>query len=755
MIHVQREIDRLAADLADRGQVVAAFTLPERAARYGELTPPLPPRLAGYLEHHRMRLFDHQAEAVRRIRAGEEVALITPTASGKTLAYNLPVVERLLADPQATALYLYPLKALANDQLEKLRALEGGLALPLRAHIYDGDTPTHFRPHIRAQARILLTNPYALHHYLPWHGKWRPFLSGLSFVVVDEAHHYRGVFGSHVALLLRRLRRVANRYGRDPQFVLCSATVANPEEFGERLVGKPFSVIAAGGAPQGPRTFLFWDTNRDPTRPPTQQAARLLAFLAGEGLQTLCFTPSRRMAEVVAGQAQAARPDRTILCYRAGYLPQERRQIERGLREREVDGVAATNALELGIDIGGLDAVIIVGYPGTVNSVWQQAGRAGRGERPSLVVMMGLADPLDRYFLARPRELLTRPHEHAIIDPHNPEVSLRHLMCAAAEFPLRADELPLLAAPPESVRQLEAARLVQRAPVGWIYRGRMAPVKVVDLNRLSERTVRVECDGLLLETMDYERALREVHPGAVTLHRGETYVVRELDLAAGRAVCVREDVDHYTDPLVQEEVRILSEARVHRAGPLGVARGRVRVAERVVGYRVRSQGRTIQQESLDLPAVEFDTEAVWLTLPVGSGAEPDGQGLDWAGALHGVEHALVAMAPLLAMCDRWDLGGVSAPFHPDLGGPAVIVHEAFPSGVGIAAKLFAVCAAWTEAARDLVADCGCEAGCPSCVLSPRCGNQNRPMDKPGAARILAWVAAALAGGAGEGGGTSA
>jgi len=736
-------IDRLAREVADRGQLVAELSFPGRQPRYGELSSPLPPPVSQYLTRKGIRLYSHQVEAIEAIRRGQQVAIVTPTASGKTLAFNLPVLERLITDPDATALYLYPMKALTNDQLFKLRMLQREIGLDLQAHVYDGDTPAHVRPHIRAQARILLTNPYALHRYLPWHGKWRKFLERLSFVVIDEAHQYRGVFGTHVALLIRRLRRILSRYGSDPQFVLSTATIANPEEFGERLVGKPFTLISDSGAPQGPRTFLFWDTSRDLSRSPTQQAAALLSFLVGEGLQTLCFTPSRRMAEVVAGQAQAAVRGKRIVSYRAGYLPEERREIEQGLREREIDGVASTNALELGIDIGGLDAVVIVGYPGTVNSVWQRAGRAGRGMRPALVVVMGFENPLDRYFMSRPRELLTRPHEHAIIDPQNREVLVRHLMCASAEFPLREEEIAFFHANEDALHPLEKAGLLGRAPVGWIYQGRVSPVEVVDLNHLSDRTVRVECEGELLETMDYERALREAHPGAVLLHRGETYVVRELDLERDRAICVREEADYYTDPLVREEVTILSQDETRRAGDFRLGRGRVRVSERVVGYRVRQRGRAVQYRELELPAVEFETQGLWVVPPVE--LESEMQGRDWAGGLHGAEHALVAIAPLQAMCDRWDLGGVSTPFHPDVAGPVVIVHEAFPSGVGIAAKLYATAGLWAQAARDLVARCPCERGCPSCVLSPRCGNQNRPMDKQAAGRILAALADALTG----------
>lgn len=741
-----RPFGDIVDELSQCGQVVAELTLPGREPRFRDPARPLPAPLASYLRRKGIRLYTHQAEALDRVRKGENVAIVTPTASGKTLAFNLPILERLTAEPDATALFLYPLKALTNDQLVKLREIEEELGLHLGAHVYDGDTPTHIRPHIRAQARILLTNPYALHRYLPWHGKWKRFLEHLAFVVIDEAHQYRGVFGSHVALLIRRLRRILRRYGANPQFILSSATIANPKEFGERLVGKPFVVIEENGAPQGPRTFLFWDTALEPGRSPAQQAAELLAFLVRRGFQTLCFTPSRRMAEVVATTAQRLAPGKTIVSYRAGYLPEERREIERGIRMRDIEGIASTNALELGIDIGGLDAVIIVGYPGTVNSVWQQAGRAGRGAKPSLVIIMGFDSPLDRYFMTRPKDLLTRPFEHAIIDPANPEILLRHLMCAAAEFPLTKEDLEIIDTDEVMLRPLEETELVQRTPVGWIYRGRVAPVEVVDLNRLSERIVRLECGGELLETMDYERALREAHPGAVLLHRGEIYVVEELDLKNDRAFLVREDVDYYTEPLLQEEVEILSCHERIKAGPVGLALGRVRVSERVVGYQVRKRGRTLQYRELELPQVQFDTEGVWLLLPQALAKRVEEvQGLHWAGGLHGAEHALVAIAPLHAMCDRWDLGGVSTPFHPNTSGPVIIVHEAFPGGVGIARKLFSLAEAWSEAARDLVRRCRCEKGCPSCVLSPRCGSRNQPMDKAAAGVILQFIAEALHG----------
>jgi len=722
------------------GQIVATFTLPEKPAAYAEPTRSLHPHALRYLEARGIRLYSHQAKAVDLILSGEHVFITTPTASGKTLAFNLPVLSELLADPEATALYLYPLKALTQDQLLKLRELESGLGLSLHPEIYDGDTPAQQRPRIRAQARILLTNPYALHQYLPWHHKWERFLRNLRFVVIDEAHHYRGVFGSHVALLIRRLRRILSRYGAKPQFILASATIANPEEHGEKLIGEPVAVVRENGAPQGAKTFVFWNPFLDLSASWTGQVSSLMAFLIEEGLQTLCFATSRRLAEVLAAQAQAKAPGKRVMAYRAGYLPEERRAIERGIRAGEIRGVVSTTALELGVDIGGLDAVILGGYPGSIISLWQQAGRAGRGTKPAIVFVVGQGDPLDQYFLRHPQELLTHPQEHALINPQNEPILLRQLLCAASEFPLTTKDLEFFGAGEDVTQALRKTGLVAGTPVGLVYAGNVAPVELVNLNNLADRTIRIEVEGETLETMDYDRALREAYPGAIILHQAETYLVRKLDLEAGVAYCAREDVDYYTEPLIREDVRILRSFEEREFGALRLGLGEVRVTQEVRGFRKRRAGVTLGVEELSLPPLEFDTEGVWFAVP----KELVGDiRASLAGALHGAEHALVAMAPLYAMADRWDFGGVSTPFHPDLAGPAILVHESFAGGVGLVRKLFAVAGEWVKAAADLVGTCPCQDGCPSCVLSPRCGNENQPMDKKGAALLLSALAKAL------------
>jgi DEAD/DEAH box helicase domain-containing protein len=726
------------------GQIVAVHELPAKGAEYAELKEPLPEPLQRYLSAKGIRLYSHQVEAIERIRSGENVVIATPTASGKTLAFNLPIFERLYRDKQATALYLYPLKALTNDQLRTIREMEKATGLALEAAVYDGDTPQHLRPGIRERSRLVLTNPYALHEYLPWHYKWKRFFRNLEFVVIDEGHRYRGVFGSNVAMLIRRLRRILKYYGSDPQFILSSATIANPEEFAEKLTGKRFTVISKDGSAHGPRYFIFWNPLKYPDRSAHRQTSDLLALHVESDLQTLCFTISRALAELIARWTKEAVPKRRIVSYRAGYLPEERREIERGLKERKLDGVAATNALELGVDIGGLDAVIISGYPGTVISVWQQAGRAGRGVDPALVTLVGFENPLDQYFMGHPEEFFSRPHEHAIIDLKNKHILIGHLLCAAAELPLAPSDLEILGVDEGYLKPLEH-RFLERSSVGWIYRGTVRPVDLVNLDNISERTIQVLCDGELLETMDYNHALEEAYPGAVLLHQGETYLIKELDLEKDVALAVKEDVDYYTEALKVSEVGILREGWSHTVelGWLKLGLGELRVTERVIGYRIRRYDRILGVKELRLPAVEFETTGLWLALPESLREEIERAGRGWPGGLHGVEHALIAIAPFYAMCDRWDIGGVSAPLHPDIGGAGIFIYDGFPGGIGIAEKLFTLLPEWVEATYKLVRDCPCEEGCPSCIYSPKCGNQNHPLDKGAAVAILAAIKEAL------------
>ncbi|MBC7106169.1 MAG: DEAD/DEAH box helicase, partial [Firmicutes bacterium] len=670
-------VETLLAGLRSYRQAVAVKEVPAREPEYASPDPPLPPPLAGYLERRGIRLYRHQVEVLAHLRRGRDVVLTTPTASGKTLAFSLPVLEHLHRHPAATALYLYPMKALAYDQLASLRELAEETGIPAGPAVYDGDTPRAERPRIRRSSRLVLTNPHALHRYLQWHHLWARFFAGLAFVVLDEAHWYRGVFGSHVACVVRRLLRVLEHYGSRPRLVVSSATMADPAEHARRLTGRDCTPVDADGSARGRRFFLFWNTALYPEVSPHRQAAELLSFFVRAGLQTLCFAPSRRTAEFYARWAAAAAGGTEVAAYRAGYLPEERRSIERRLKEGGLRGVAATNALELGVDIGGLDAVIVAGYPGTVASFRQQAGRAGRAGQDALVAFVAFDDPLNQYFARHPDRLLGRVTEQAVVNTENDYVLRQHVLCAAAELPLGEEDAawfgPRL---PETARELAAAgSLAPLALPGgrtrWAYRGPEAPALAVSLDAFGEGLVRLVHRGRVVEHLDRRRACLEAHPGAVYLHQGEAYVVWSLDLEGGRAELEHlPDADYYTTALTRTELRV-DRVLASRAGlPYGLALGRVAVKEVVTGYAVKKYDRVAGVHELVLPPLEFDTTAVWVHLPETPDSAACRQG-DWEGGLHAAEHALIAAAPLLAMCDRWDVGGLSTPWHPATGGPTV------------------------------------------------------------------------------------
>ena len=725
--------------------VVHVECLPAREARFGQLDPPLPSALGSFLDDRGWTLYAHQAETIRRVRDGRHVLVTTPTASGKTLGFNLAVLEGLLESPNATALYLYPLKALTQDQQSTLAEMDDALKHDLKPRIYDGDTPQGQRARIRENSRIVLTNPHALHQYLPWHHKWRRFFKNLKYVVIDEAHAYRGMFGSNVALLIRRLRRIAARFGAEPQFILSSATMANPREHSHTLLGvDDVAVVSDDGAPSGEKTMVFWNTQGRPGHSVHRQTSDLLAKSVESGFQTLCFTVSRRMAELIARWTQEQTDlDGTITAYRAGYTPEERRAIEQALKSGELRGVASTNALELGIDVGSLDAVLIAGFPGTILSTWQMAGRAGRGPQASLVALLGFENPLDQYYMSHPDVFFAKPHEHAIVDPQNPHVLLGHVMCAAAELPLSTERDAAFFGEgfPSAIKALQRQNLIQKTPMGHVYRGTSRPVETVALDRLSEHSVQVIADGELLETLELRRACEEAHPGAVFLHRGETFVIESLDLDTGIAHASRQDVDFYTDTLRQTDLSVRRELDHWRRawGTLHV--GEVQASEQVIGYRTRQYDRTVGLHGLDLPEQTFETVALWFTLPDGLRQRVEQAGHDWAGGLHAAEHALIAMTPVYAMCDRWDVGGLSTPLHPDTGASTVFIYDGHPGGVGIAEKTADLFYELAQTTHELIRDCDCDEGCPSCIYSPKCGNNNETLDKAAALMILQVLAA--------------
>ena len=714
--------------------------------RYGALNAPLDETLESYLDQHRIRLYSHQCEAINRIRTGKNVIITTPTASGKTLAFNLPVFEGLEMDRDARALYLYPTKALSNDQLATLEQMAQFTRISARPAIYDGDTPQSKRAAVRENSRVVISNPHELHQVLSWHAKWRVFFSNLKFIVIDEAHRYRGVFGSHIALLLRRLVRLCNFYGSSPQFILSTATLANPLEFAGRLTGLPFELVDEDGSPHGRKHFVLYNPFYDGIgeRSTYQETKDLLVSCVKDNLHTLCFTGSRKMAELVTlwaredARRSSARLAESISAYRAGYLPEERRAIERQLKEGLLNGVVSTNALELGIDVGSLDAVIIAGYPGTMMSTRQQAGRAGRKGGDSLAILVAFANPLDQYFMHHPHHFFSCSHEHAIIDTGNPYIVSGHLLCAAAELPLREDQdrhyfgdsftglLP----------ELASTDLIRKTSRGWVYSGRGRAADAVRLDGIPGSTFRILCHGRLLETMDRGQAYREAHKGAIMLHQGETYVVNEMDLETHTIRVTETEVDYYTQPLKEVDLSIIEilETRVIQGARCNF--GDVEVTEQYTGYKIKRKDTIIGVEPLDLPPITFRTKAFWFVSAADTEQRVVGSGLDLAGGLHGAEHAIIALMPLHVMCDRWDIGGLSSPAFGEECEPTVFVYDGYEGGIGLAEKAYEILPDVFLSAHELVRDCGCDEGCPSCIYSPKCGNDNQPLDKKAAVLIL-------------------
>lgn len=742
---IESALEALRQSPRFRDRIAHIEVLPAREPEYGELGEPLPAALSRYLDARGIRLYSHQCGAVEALRAGRNVILCTPTASGKTLGFDLPVFETLARDRLATALFVYPTKALSNDQLKVFREMERATGIRADAAVYDGDTPVSRRGRIREISRIILTNPHELHHVLPWHSKWERFFRNLRYVVFDEAHRYRGVFGSNVAFVIRRLRRIARFYGASPSFVLSTATLANPQEFGEKLAGLPFDVISGDGSPRGGKTFLFYNPFFDGAGAlsPHQETRDLFLYFVKRGLQTLCFTASRRMAELIALWSKEATKAGSALsgqiaAYRAGYLPQERREIEDALKRGLLTGVTSTNALEVGIDIGSLDCVIISGYPGTVLATWQQAGRSGRRNREALAVLVAFQDPLDQYLMKHPGSFFGKPHEQAIIDLANPYILSGQLLCAVAELPFdagREDTLPGEASA-GLLPELAAEGLVKETPHGWVYTGRGRPVEAVGLDHIARDAYRITCEGALLETMDVSQACREAHLGAVLLHQGESYVVRRFD-AENRLVEVeRRDVDYYTRAIKAVDLEILGTKDMRRMGRMIFCLGELEVTETTLGYKVIRDDQVAAREDLELPPLRFPTTGLWFTIPDELRRAIHDRGLSFGGALHALEHAMIAILPFEILCDRWDIGGLSTPGHPGTGEPTIFLYDGYEGGIGLTEKAQGLMDRVARLTLELIRDCPCETGCPACILSPKCGNDNRPMDKQGALLLL-------------------
>ena len=693
-------------------------------------------------------LYRHQRDALDAIRSGRDVVIATGTASGKTLVYNLAFASEVMRDPKRTALYLFPTKALARDQLRAVRELR----LPqVKAAVYDGDTPGAERPLIRKSANLVMSNPDMLHaSLLPDHPRWADFFLRLSLVVVDEAHVARGVFGSHIAMVLRRLRRLIAHYGGDPTFVLASATIGNPAELAERLVGVPFDAVTEDGSPAGEKVFALWnppiiDEESGARRSALTEASGIMARLAEQGVKSIGFARSRRAAELLAEFARRELPGGLkdkVKSYRAGYLAEDRRELERMLANDELLAVASTSALELGIDIGSLDAAILVGYPGTRASMWQQAGRAGRRTEGSLAILVAQDDPLDQYLVTHPQDLFDKPPEAAVIDPSNPFILEPHLACAAREYPLTDDELatfwPGSAA---AVERLEArGELVRRRGL-LHHKGKDSPHRSVDIRSASghQFAIVIEETGELLGTADESRAFYHVHPGAVYLHQGEQFEVTELDLVQRVALVTRVDPDFYTQSRDTTDIDVVAaEEQTETGDRVPTFYGTVRVTNQVVGFvrKMVATGEILEHVPLALPPQTLETKAVWWAIPQRVIERAAVKPSQLPGAAHAAEHAAIGLLPLVATCDRWDVGGVSTAYHPDTRSCAIFIYDGYAGGAGIAERGYRSTVRLLEATLETVRNCACTHGCPSCVQSPKCGNGNEPLDKAGSVALL-------------------
>jgi DEAD/DEAH box helicase domain-containing protein len=718
------------------------------------------------------RPWEHQARAAELAAAGTSVVVATGTASGKSLGYLAPVLSALLDGAEApdgggrgaTALYLAPTKALAADQRRAVAALAAPLGTAVRAAVYDGDTPVEEREWVRQYAGYVLTNPDMLHRgILPGHARWASFLRRLRYVVVDECHTYRGVFGSHVAQVLRRLRRVCARYGAEPVFLLASATVADPALAAGRLTGVEVAEVTEDASPRGELAFALWEPpltrlsgerGAPVRRTATAESADLLTDLVLQGVRTVAFVRSRRAAELVALIAQErlaevdpALPGR-VAAYRGGYLAEERRALERDLHSGRLLGLASTSALELGVDISGLDAVVLAGYPGTRASLWQQAGRAGRSGQGALAVLVGRDDPLDTYLVHHPEAVFAQPVESTVLDPDNPYVLAPHLCAAAAELPLTESDLDLFGPEaPALLAGLERRGLLRRRAAGWYWTRRERAADLTDIRGEGGKPVQVveSATGRLLGTVDANAAHTAVHDGAVHLHQGRSYLVEHLDLEDSVALVARADPPYATMARDTTAIRVLADDAEEPWGGARVHFGSVEVTHQVVSYLRRKlvTGEVLGETKLDLPPRTLRTRAVWWTV---TDAQLDAAGIlpeELPGALHAAEHASIGLLPLFATCDRWDIGGVSVPLHPDTGLPTVFVYDGHPGGAGFAERAFHTARTWLTATREAIAACECDAGCPSCVQSPKCGNGNNPLDKKGAVKVLDAVLAAL------------
>lgn len=752
-------IDMFKNDVRYRDNIAHVETIPAKKASFKKVDN-LNEKIICYLDSRGVKLYTHQAETYEAIKNNENVIITTPTASGKTLAFNLPIMETMIDDMEATALYIYPAKALSNDQLHVLENLEKELEIDINPRTYDGDTPRADKKGIREKSRIVLTNPYQLHLILSWHHQWSRFYKNLKYIVIDESHYYKGVFGSNVAFLIKRLKRIANFYGSNPQFILSSATLANPLELANRLTGEQFSLVDEDASPSGEKDFILYNPFKNYRRNKVNmqnapsvhmETENIFIYMMLKGIQTLCFTVSRKTTELIA---MWAKKDMTqikgklahrIAAYRAGYQAQERREIEEGLKSGKYLGVTCTNALELGINIGSLDAVIISGYPGTMISTWQQSGRAGRSNQKSLAILIAFENQLDQYFMNNPKFFFDKPHENAIIDLTNPILQEAHILCAAKELPIKKGEVKKYFGIDEKILDV----LVSKKDLHKNFRGDYMypyddnPAMDHSLDQISGQEFKVMNNGRLLETMERSQVYREAHEGAILINKGDTYVVNGVNLKNGFVNVSQKTVDYHTMVLNKTDINIEKKISKTRYGGLTIHFGELTVREDYFKYKKMQFSKAIGTYPLDLPPLKFTTKGLWFTIPkqVKDTLEdmfPNEEEV-FAGGLHGAEHALIGLFPLHTMCDRFDIGGLSTNYHEDTQEATIFIYDGYAGGIGICEKAVDVFVDLLDSTIDLLENCNCKSGCPSCIYSPKCGNDNKPLHKNATKYILNYM----------------
>ena len=713
--------------------------IPARPSRWGRPRVPFPESIQKALNDKGItRLYSHQVEALEKIQTGEPVIISTPTASGKSLIYVLASLLHLIQDPCSKALYLFPIKALEQDQRKILEEWTAGLPFSGKSisAIYDGDTPVSQRKKIRQDPPpILISNPDMLHMgILPYHEQWKEFFKNLKLVVIDEAHVYKGILGSHVVQIIRRLRRICRLYQSDPQFVLCSATIAHPELFSESLTGLSFQTVQESGFPSPAKHFLFLN----PDISASVVGARLFTYCLSKGKKTILFTQGRRVTELIHMWVEQMAPalKGKISSYRAGFLPEERRIIEQRLASGELLGVISTSALEMGIDIGSLDVCLLVGYPGSVINTWQRGGRVGRSSRESAIILIAQPDALDQYFIRHPEDFFERSFETAVVDPDNSPILKAHLTCAAAEFPLSPED-PFLE-PSRHLREVrelekEGRLLLTARGEEWVS-AKKHPHREVNIRSIGEAfTILKGEKGAVIGTLDRLRAFRECHPGAIYLHKAEAFLVERLELKEKNVYVNRKEVNYYTRIVAQKETEIIQREQVRPVGNFLVNFGKILVTETFTGYEKRAiHGQELLGVyPLELPPQTFETEGLWIEIEEVIQDQMKTQGFHVMGGLHALEHGAISIFPLYALCDRGDIGGICYPHHPQVGKGTIFIYDGYPGGVGLAKRGYEIIEGLLQKTLHLISECPCEEGCPSCIHSPQCGSGNKPLDKQG------------------------